>query len=235
MGFFETLSRETRDDQQELLDLPFVTAALRGAISREAYLAFLGEAYHHVRHTLPLLMATGARLADDKPWLADAMCDYIAEERGHERWILADIDAAGGDSRAVRDGRPGLACELMVAYAWDTVQRRSPLGFFGMVHVLEGTSVRGATQAAASIERELGLSPRATTYLRSHGELDQDHVGFCAGLMDRLEDPREQEIVLHAAHAFFELYGAIFRGLPVGNVAVGNVAGRADLARGGAR
>jgi hypothetical protein len=53
--------------------------------------------------------------------------------------------------------------------------------------------------------------------------------------MDRIEDPREQEIVLHAAHAFNELYGAIFRGLPVGNVAVGDVAGRADLARGGAR
>jgi pyrroloquinoline quinone (PQQ) biosynthesis protein C len=230
MGFFETLSSATRRDQAELLELPFVTAAMHGRISRDAYLAFLGQAYHHVRHTVPLLMATGARLADDKPWLADALCEYIAEERGHEHWILADIDAAGGDSRAVRAARPGLACELMIAYAYDTVQRGSPLGFFGMVHVLEGTSVRGATQAAESLERELGLPRTATTYLRSHGLLDQDHVGFFAGLMDRLEDPREQALVIHAAHAFFKLYGDVFRALPIGSAE-----DRAGAAAGGAR
>ncbi len=45
----------------------------------------------------------------------------------------------------------------MVAYAYDTIARRNPLGFFGMVHVLEGTSVSLALLAADQIQKPLGL------------------------------------------------------------------------------
>ncbi len=36
----------------------------------------------------------------------------------------------------------------MVAYVYDYIARRNPVGFFGMVHVLEGTSTALATTAA---------------------------------------------------------------------------------------
>ena len=62
--------------------------------------------------------------------------------------------------------------------------RRNPVGFFGMVHVLEGTSVALALHAADRIQQALGLPTRAFTYLRSHGELDQEHIKDLAG------DPR---------------------------------------------
>jgi pyrroloquinoline quinone (PQQ) biosynthesis protein C len=214
MTFHDTLVAATRRDSDELLQIPFVRAAVRGALTREEYLAFLAQAYHHVRHTQPLLMAVGASLPERLAWLRGAIAHYIAEEDGHEQWILDDIRAAGGDATAVRDGRPDLPCELMVAYAWDTV-RRGPLpGFFGMVHVLEGTSVKAATRAAAALQRSLGLPDAAFTYLTSHGALDIDHVAFFKGLMDRLDDPSDQRDVLHAAHVFFRLYGDIFRALP---------------------
>jgi hypothetical protein len=43
-------------------------------------------------------------------------------------------------------------------------QRGNPLGFFGMVHVLEGTSVSLALLAADAIQKPLGLpdAPSAT-------------------------------------------------------------------------
>ena len=58
-------------------------------------------------------------------------------------------------SPPVRGSAPGHACEVMVAYAYDTIARRNPLGFFGMVHVLEGTSSALATVVPA-------LEPRLT-------------------------------------------------------------------------
>jgi hypothetical protein len=33
--------------------------------------------------------------------------------------------------------------------------------------------------------------------------------------MDRIEDPRDQAAIVHAARAFFRLYGDVFRGLPL--------------------
>ena len=101
----------------------------------------------------------------------------------------------------------------MVSYAYDTIQRGNPVGFFGMVLVLEGTSVALATRAAESIEASLGLPRNAFSYLRSHGDLDIEHVGFYEGLMNRLDDPADQRAVVHAAKRFYKLYGDIFRSL----------------------
>jgi len=180
-----------------------------------SYLAFLREAYHHVRHTVPLLAACKAALPAHHAWLRPALDEYIDEERGHDEWILDDVRACGGDAEAVRRARPAIATEVMVAYAYDTIARRNPLGFFGMVHVLEGTSVSLALMAADAIQKPLGLPDRAFSYLRSHGTLDQQHTATFALLMDKIDDAQDRADIVHAARAFFLLYGDVFRNLPL--------------------
>jgi heme oxygenase len=103
----------------------------------------------------------------------------------------------------------------MVAYAYDTIARGNPLGFFGMVHVLEGTSVSLALMAADAIQKPLQLPDSAFSYLRSHGTLDVEHTAHFATLMDAIEAPLDQAAIVHAARAFFRLYGDVFRGLPL--------------------
>src|SRR5262245_44360777 len=185
--FFDALQLATAGARAELFAVPVIRQCLAGQVTRAQYLAFLTEAYHHVKHTVPLLMACGARLPDDKAWLRDAVAHYIEEERGHDQWILDDIAAAGGDKDAVQKGGPRPATELMVAYVYDFIARRNPVGFFGMVHVLEGASAALATNAAAALEWGLGLPASALRYLRSHGEVDRAHVLFFADLMNRIE------------------------------------------------
>jgi hypothetical protein len=82
-----------------------------------------------------------------------------------------------------------------------------------MVHVLEGTSVALALQAADRIQSALGLPSRAFTYLRSHGELDKQHVDDLAGILGRIDDPRDREAVIRCARGIYCLYGQVFRGL----------------------
>jgi long-chain acyl-CoA synthetase len=214
MHFYERLIAATALDRAALYAAPTIAASLRGEVSRELYLAFLEQAFQHVRHTTPLLMAVGSRLPERLAWLARPVAHYIAEEIGHEEWILNDIAAAGGDAAAVRHAPPGLAAEVMVAYAWDLVQRRNPVGFFGMVFVLEGTSAALALQAADIIQEALALPDTAFSYLRSHGLLDQEHTRHLADLLEGL-DATDQAEVLHCARVFFKLYGDVFRGLTV--------------------
>lgn len=213
MSFYQHLQNATADARRELLAAPIFGRAVRGELRLADYTAFLTEAYHHVKHTVPLLMAVGARLPDDKAWLRTAVIEYITEEAGHEEWVLDDLEACGVERAAVRRSTPAPETELMVAYAYDTVQRVNPLGFFGMVQVLEGTSVAIARDAAGGIQNALGLPDAAFSYLRSHGALDEEHVALFAGLMDRLTDPAEQALVVHAARMFYRLYGDIFRRL----------------------
>jgi heme oxygenase len=215
MSFHARLLEQTADARQTLLAAPIIQGCLRGEVSLPSYLAFLREAYHHVRHTVPLLEATQAALPARHAWLREPLDEYIAEEAGHDEWILDDIRGCGGDAEAVRHGAPAHATEVMVAYAYDTIARGNPLGFFGMVHVLEGTSVSLALLAADAIQRPLALPDSAFSYLRSHGTLDLQHTAHFALLMDRIDDPADQAAIVHAARAFFRLYGDVFRGLPL--------------------
>jgi pyrroloquinoline quinone (PQQ) biosynthesis protein C len=215
MKFHDRLLASTADQRAALLAAPIIEQTLRGEVSLPSYLAFLAEAYHHVRHTAALLAACKARLPQRLAWLAPELDHYIAEESGHDEWILDDIAACGGDALGVRRGRPGPATELMVAYAYDTIARGNPLGFFGMVLVLEGTSVALALLAADRIQQALRLPDRAFSYLRSHGELDREHTAHFAGLMNLIDDPGDQAAIIHAARMFYRLYGEVFRGLPL--------------------
>jgi len=212
--FFEVLEQHTAAERDDLFAIPIIRDALAGRVTREQYIAFLTEAYHHVKHTVPLLMACGSRLPESAGWLRAAVVEYIGEESGHEEWILGDIAAAGGDANAVRNGAAGPETELMVAYVYDFIARRNPMGFFGMVYVLEGTSAALATNAADVLRHALALPPEAFTYLTSHGTLDQQHLRFFAELMDRVESPFDQAAITDVANRVYRLYGGIFRALP---------------------
>ena len=215
MSFYQQLIEQTADARDDLLSIPFIRKGAAGELALESYLAFLGQAYHHVKHTIPLLMACGGALPERLEWLREAIGEYIEEEMGHQEWILNDIAACGGDKEAVRHAVPHAETELMVAYAYDIIHRRNPVGFFGMVLVLEGTSVALATQAAERLQKALNLPKQAFSYLTSHGSLDVGHVDFYEKLMNRLENEEDRQAVIHCARMMYKLYGDIFRGLPL--------------------
>ncbi|GLX84079.1 biliverdin-producing heme oxygenase [Thalassotalea loyana] len=213
MKLFERLQTETANERNYLTSSPIIKRCFEGEISVEDYVKFLSQAYHHVKHTVPLLMNVGAKLPESKEWLREAVAEYIEEELGHQEWILNDIAACGFDKEIVRHSKPNFNTELMVSYAYDAVNRVSPLMFFGMVHVLEGTSIALADNAADVIKGKLQLPQNAFSYLRSHGALDIDHVKFFENLMDKITDKSEQDIIVESAKHFYVLYANIFRSL----------------------
>lgn len=212
-GFYDALLAATEAERNAFLAIPILQAGVAGAIDHATYLAFLTEAYYHVGQTAPLLMACGEHLPRHHDWLRKAVADYISEEIGHDEWILDDIRSSGGDAEAVREGTPNPATERMIAYAWYTVLRVNPVGFFGMVLVLEGTSVALATQAAGALQQSLGLPAACFTYLTSHGALDISHMEHFRSLMDRITHPADQQAIVHCARRMYGLYGEIFRSL----------------------
>jgi thiaminase len=215
VNFYDELRAATEQQRAELLKIPFLQAGAAGNITLDSYIAFLTQAYHHVKHTTPLLMACGSRLPERVEWLREAIGEYIEEEMGHQEWILNDIKACGADAEAVRHGQPDITTELMVSYAYDTIARNNTVSFFGMVLVLEGTSIELATRAAENLQQSLGLPKQAFSYLLSHGSLDIEHVDFFKSLMNKIEDEDDKRAIIHCAKVMYRLYGDIFRGLPL--------------------
>lgn len=213
MSFYNKLQQQTEAERRSLLSSPVIARCQTGDISRDLYIAFLTQAYYHVSHTVPLLMSAGSRLPASHEAIRGAIAEYIDEEYGHQEWILNDIQACGGDAESVRNGSPGIPIEMMVAWLYYRIERVNPMSIFGMVQVLEGTSVSIATAIAAQVERTLGLPEQATTYLRSHGELDQGHLKFFASLMDTVADEADQAAIIYAARRVYHLYAEMLNQL----------------------
>jgi pyrroloquinoline quinone (PQQ) biosynthesis protein C len=216
--FFEQLKQHTAGAQQAMFSAPVISDVQQGNISKEMYIAFLTQAYHHVKHTVPLLMACGGRLSNEYEWVREAIAEYIDEEKGHQEWILNDIQNCCGNAEAVRnsegEGRVGEAIELMVSYLYHNIDRHNPLALFGMVWVLEGTSVGIGGQIADKIQSKLNLPASAMTYLISHSVLDQDHLQFFETLMNKITKPEDQQVIIDSANMVFALYAQMLRSLP---------------------
>lgn len=210
--FYEELLTKTADSRHRLFSNKLIVRAVQGDISAQEYYNFLGQAYHHVRHTVPLLMLAGSKSADAYPGLQSYFAAYIQEEIGHESWIRWDMDAVAEKYINIDTGyiAPSTATEVMVAYAYDIINRVNPLGFLGMVLVLEGTSTEFATLAANTIASSLNLPPNAFTYLSSHGSLDVGHTEFYRDLVNKIANKEHQDLVVHAANMFYKLYSDIF-------------------------
>jgi len=212
--FFAEIEASSASYRQQLESIPVIERCLSGEVERETYIAFLTEAYHHVKHTVPLLMACGSRLPERLEWLREAIAEYIDEEIGHQEWILNDLQALGVDKDMVRHGTGSMATELMVSYAYDQVVRKNPVGFFAMVYTLEKTSSTIATFAAEQIASSLSLPKQAMSYMISHGSLDLKHMQSYELLMNRLEEDCDRRVVLYNLPFFYHLYSDIFRTLP---------------------
>lgn len=210
MSFYDDLQAATTAERAAYLSIPLIGDTVRNGASRALYLDFLTQAYHHVKHTYPLLALASVHTKDEA--YQDALVEYMKEERGHEKWILDDIRALGGDAAAVRDGKPGTACQIMVGYTYYAVQWISPYAMLGSVHVLEGMSTELADKAALSIQHSLGTGDKGFSYLRSHGALDIEHVAFFKGLANMLPQSA-RDVVIDTSKKIYLLYGNIFREL----------------------
>jgi len=214
MSHYEQLLRETSAQREAFLTIPIIRGALENGVDRALYLAYLGEAYHHVKHTCPLLALAVARCRKGDDPLREALLAYISEERGHDEWILDDIAALGGDVAAIRAAQGGPAVRIMVGYAYFAVEWISPYTLLGMVHVLEGISAMIALRAARSIRSRIGESRgKGFSYLESHGSLDQEHVKFFEVLVNRVEAPETRDMIVDSAKIMYRLFGAVFKDL----------------------
>lgn len=212
MLFFDRLHAETSTARDDFIAIPVIQRALIQGVPRAMYVAFLEQAYHHVKHTCLLLAAAAARGGMDDPRYVAALLEYIAEERGHEEWILNDIAALGHDAASVRTGTAELPARLLVAYVYYAIDHVSPYAMLGMVHVLEGMSAAFATTAATSLKASLGLrGDTGFSYLGSHGKLDQDHTAFFRDLVNGIDDAAAQDAIIDTARVVYRLYGDVFR------------------------
>lgn len=189
---------------------PVARALFEGTIGAPEYAAYLQQTEHYVGVSAHLLRASGERLGATgrHPALARLLVAKAGEERGHERWARADRRALGAHA----DADPNVAVQAYVLGHRFQAEQGSGAAFLGTAYVLEALSAR---RAPATVENLLKRSRipgigRAVTFLRAHGEEDQDHIGDLATILRGFSEAAEIEVILHSARSTRLLFPGFF-------------------------
>jgi hypothetical protein len=181
---------------------PVARALFEGTIGAAPYASYLEQTEHYVGVAEHLLRASGERLlaTGRHGALARLLIEKSREERGHEGWARDDRRALG--LGALGSG-PNVAVRAYVSYHLFQAEIGSGAAFLGTAYVLEALSARRAPVAVQNIlaQRNIPGIEGAVTFLREHGDADQDHLAGLAAHLRGFTDPEEVEAILHSARS----------------------------------
>ncbi|MGM3159505.1 iron-containing redox enzyme family protein [Dickeya undicola] len=209
MSFYQQLQSATSTSQQLMMSAPVIDACRQGTLTREMYIAFLTQIYHHVSYTVPLLMAASGRLPRHQAWVREAIEEYIDAEYDHKASIRHRIRACGGKTETLNQNTSTQWIELMAAYLYDQIQRDNPMSIFGLIHVLEGIQ----THIAPDMVEQPEAQQRWSVSLQTQDPADKTDPNVFAELMDNISDSADQTAIIHAAHVVYQLYGDMLHSL----------------------
>jgi pyrroloquinoline quinone (PQQ) biosynthesis protein C len=186
---------------------PVTGSIFDGTASRDLYLRFLIETYHYVLETTPLLKQGARALAGSRDALGKEMHERFEEhaqgEAGHERWVLDDIAAIGGDVEAAKRAEPSAAVQAYVAMVRFVGLSRRPLGLIGVAYFLEGISEQLGTRTAENMKKHSKIPniAKALSFVESHGSTDVGHMEEGRATLRKIESARDKAAILLCAQS----------------------------------
>lgn len=213
MSFFLTLIEATDANRREMEAIPKIHSMIHHGMTLPEYRAFLHDLYYVVWHFCPAMAAAASRLGDDFREVRYALYGDIEEERGHEGWVLEDIEALGGSAAGVKSTRPSAPVQAMNAFNYSSSAREHPCAVLGMLYALEVTSSVYGGRVSDSIARALGrdVDGGGFKFLSSHASMDLDHMAKLNRLVKTIEDPRAQAAIINSVRVNFYLFGQLFK------------------------
>lgn len=213
MSFFITLIEMTDSARRGLEEIPKVHTMVHEGLKLAEYQAFLHDLYHIVWHFCPIMAASASRLDDRYRQVRYELYERIIEEKGHETWVLEDIEMVGGDVAGARANPPSAPVQAMIAFNYHAAERMHPCSVLGMLYMLEVVSSVYGGRVSDSIARAIGrdVDSGGFKFLSSHSTMDLDHVAKLNVLLKTVEDREAQESIVNSTRVNFFQFGLMFR------------------------
>lgn len=196
-----TESRLLRDKLE--LVLPALLATGRELVGhprlRALYPELLVMTHTRVRASVPLMetaLETARTLPDDPvaALLIDYFEQHIPEERGHDEWLLEDLESIGVSRDEALDRIPSPTVAALVGAQYYWVRHVHPVGLLGYIALLE--CYPPLLQDVDRMRAGTGYGPEAFRTLVLHTELDDVHGDDLDDLLDSLPLTERQRTLI---------------------------------------
>lgn len=211
MSFFITLVEESDAHRRAIETTPRVHAMIHKGLTLPEYRAFLRDLYHIVWHFCPIMAVAAARCGDGLRNIRYELYERIAEEKGHEDWVLEDITTVGGRTDA-REAAPSSPVQAMIGYNYYAAERVHPCSVLGMLYVLEVVASVYGGKVADSIARAIGRDTGSGgfRFLSSHATMDADHMAKLNVLLKTIDEPAAQAAIIESTRVNFHQFSQLF-------------------------
>lgn len=212
VSFFIQLIELTDASRRDVETIPKVHAMVHHGLSLEEYKAFLHDLYHIVWHFCPVMAVAASRCSDALRNVRYELYERIEEEKGHETWVLEDIEALGGDVAGAKANPPSAPVQAMIAFNYYGAERVHPCSVLGMLYMLEVVSSVYGGRVADSIATANGrdVAQGGFKFLTSHASMDLDHMARLNLLVKTIDDPAAQGSIVNATRVNFFQFGRMF-------------------------
>jgi len=199
MNFFRQLVAATDAARKRFESHPCVVMTAADGMSKTVYLAFLHELYSIVWHFNPLSAAAVARLTPQFRDVQQYLYAHMAEEAGHDEWVLNDVRAIGGDADAVLKHTPLPHTQALVGFNYWVTEHEHPTAVLGMLYVLEVVASVYGGPVSEAIKDSLFLQGTAgVSFLSSHAEADTKHLEELRNVLDLITDSGAQLAIINS-------------------------------------
>lgn len=205
--FFIDLVTGTDEARRSFESHPRILDIVANGLSVERYRNFLLELYSLVWHFNPACAAAASRMTDEHRDVRYFLYDHMTEEKGHEEWVVSDLEFVGVGRDKVLQHKPSVSMLALNGYNYWCADRRHPCSVLGMVYALEViASVYGGPIASAIKESLLLEDDRGISFINSHVTMDAEHMAVLRLILNRIDDDAAKVAVVESAIVNFDLF-----------------------------
>jgi hypothetical protein len=205
--FFIDLVTHTDEARRAFESHPRILEIVANGLPLDRYRKFLLELYHLVWHFNPACAAAASRMDDEHRQVRYFLYDHMNEEKGHEEWVVNDLEFVDVGRSKVLAHRPSVDMLALIGYNYWSADRRHPCSVLGMVYALEViASVYGGPIATAIKESLLLEDDRGISFISSHVTMDAEHMVELRVILNTIHDEAAKAAIVESTIVNFELF-----------------------------
>ncbi|MBM65503.1 MAG: hypothetical protein CMH55_04630 [Myxococcales bacterium] len=170
------LLRTWMEFERKLAKVPVLRRLDTGTFSQSDYQRLLFNLRAQVVEGARWITRAASSFDRDHAEVRSIVISHAKDEHRDYEILEQDYVRAGGELEAIQAGQRNIGSEALAAFLMHRASQPNPVDMLGAMFIIEGLGEKMAASWAERICELTGLPEEATTFLRYHGENDENHM-----------------------------------------------------------
>ena len=187
--------------------VPLIERIESDRATRSDYRRLLLNLRQQVKEGSRWITRAASHLSEEYADLRAEFIQHAAEEQHDYRMLEQDFVSLGGLLEDIQTGSKNPGSAALSAFMFEQASQPNPLHLLGAMFIIEGLGSNKAARWANLLEDQLNLDVDSVSFLRYHGEADDEHTAELYAILNSdLITPELADDIVRTARTVARLY-----------------------------